>query len=99
MTLRKTSCPYVGNPSTDAVLLTLLPFALWLGLPVRMLHLGMVTIITIITIIINVIMIIMEQRWRNAQNVQIYICANFRRFTLVLGDLQVLQAFEHVFWS
>jgi len=32
----------VGNPSTDAVLLTLLPFALWLGLPVRMLHLGVV---------------------------------------------------------
>ena len=91
MTLRKTSCPYVGNPSTDAVLLTLLPFALWLGLPVRMLHLGMVTIINII--IFNVIMIIMEQRWRNAQNVQIYICANFRRFTLVLAGLQVFKAF------
>jgi len=32
----------VGNPSADAVLLTLLPFALWPGLPVRMLHLGVV---------------------------------------------------------
>ena len=46
---------YIGNPSTDAVLLARnIFFALWLGHAVRMLHLGMVPIVT------NTIMIIMK---------------------------------------
>ena len=53
--ISKTLSSYIGNPSTDAVLLARNIFAaLWLGHTVRVLHLGMVTIVT------NIIMIIMK---------------------------------------